>query len=122
MILELLEVDRPKTIGAKIAEYLARPPKPILRFYGDFSTEITDGKRHILFAVRNGLPLPLLYGIYAEARYNGFTDYIEKTDHIGPFSTDDWRLTLDTTKPAQIELRVGLVPFEIVTDRVKIAV
>lgn len=122
MILELIEVDRPKTIGEKLAEYLTRPPQPILRFYGDFSTEISDSKRHILFAVRNGLPLPLLYGIYAEARYDGFTDYIEKTDHIGPFSTDDWRLTLDTTEPAQIELRVGLVPLEIVTDRAKISV
>ncbi len=122
MFLELIEVDRPKTIGERIAEYLASPPQPILRFYGGFSTEISDSKRHILFAVRNGIPLPLLYGIYAEARYDGFTDYIEKTDHIGPFSTDDWRLTLDTTNPAQIELRIGLVPLEIVTDRTRITV
>ncbi|GAG54518.1 unnamed protein product [marine sediment metagenome] len=118
----LREVDRPKTIGEKVAEYLSRPPQPILRFYGDFSTETTDGRRHILFAVRSGVPLPLLYGIYVEARYDSFTDYIEKTDHILPFSTDDWRLTLDTTEPAQIELRVGLVPLEIATDRVKITV
>lgn len=122
MILELVEVDRPKTIPEKIAEYLARPPQPVLKFYGDFSTEVVDGGRHILFAVRNGLPLPLLYGIYVRATYDGFADYIEKTDHIGPFSTDDWRLTLDTTAPAQIELRVGLVPFEILTDRAQIAV
>lgn len=122
MILELIEIDRPKTIGEKIAEYLARPPQPILRFYGDFSTEVSNGKRHILFTVRNGLPIPLLYGIYTKASYDSFTDYIEKTDHIGPFSTDDWRLTLDITEPAQIELRVGLVPLEIVTDRVKISV
>ena len=121
-MLLLKESDVPKTSGEKIAEYLARPPKPILRFYGDFGTEITDDRRHILFAVRNGLPLPLLYGIYVRATYDGFTDYIEKTDHIGPFSTDDWRLTLDTTAPAQIELRVGLVPFEILTDRAQIAV
>jgi len=122
VILQLLEVDRPRTIGEKIAEYLARPPQPILKFYGDFSSEVTDGKRHLLFAVRNGLPLPLLYGIYVEARYDGLADYAEKTDHIGPFSTDGWRLTLDTTSPAQIELRVGLVPLEILTDRVQIAV
>lgn len=118
----LREVDKPKSLGEKLSEYLARPPQPLLRFYGDFTTEATDGKRHILFAVRNGVPLPLLYGIYAEARYDSFTDYIENTDHIGPFSTDNWRLTLDTTEPAQIELRVGLVPFEILTDKVKIAV
>ena len=120
MILELIEVDKPKTIGEKIAEYLARPPQPILRFYGDFSSEVTDGERRILFAVRNGLPLPLLYGIYVEARYDSLADYAEKTDHIGPFSVDDWRLTLDTTRPAQIELRVGLVPLEILTDRAQI--
>ncbi|MBA7584833.1 hypothetical protein ES708_26796 [subsurface metagenome] len=122
MILELIEVDKPRTIGEKIAEYLAKPPQPLLKFYGDFSSEVSNGKRHLLFAVRNGLPLPLLYGIYAEARYDGSTDYIEKTDHIGPWSTDNWRLTLDTTRPAQIELRVGLVPLEILTDRVQIAV
>ncbi|MBA7660133.1 hypothetical protein ES703_68132 [subsurface metagenome] len=121
MILELVEIDRPKSLGEKIAEYLARPPKPVLRFYGGFSTELTDG-RHILFAVRNGLPIPLLYGIYAEARYNAQTDYISKTDHIGPFSVDNWRLTLDISEPAQVELRVGLVPLEILTDRVKIVV
>jgi len=122
LILELVEVDRPKSLGEKISEYLARPPQPVLKFYGDFATEVTDGKRHLLFAVRNGLPLPLLYGIYVKATYDSFTDYIEKTDHIGPFSTDNWRLTLDTTQPAQIEIRVGLVPLEITTDRVKIAV
>jgi len=122
MILELIEVDIPKRLGEKISELLARPPQPVLRFYGDFSTEIADGKRHILFAVRNGLPLPLLYGVYAEARYDSFTDYIEKTDHIGPFSTDDWRLTLDTVRPARVEIKAGLIPFEILTDRVQIAV
>ena len=117
----LREVDRPKSLGEKISEYLARPPQPMLRFYGDFSTELTNGKRHLLFAVRNGLPLPLLYGIYIKANYDGFADYIEKTDHIGPFSTDDWRLTLDTIAPAVIEIRVGLVPFEILTDKIQIS-
>ena len=122
MILELVEADRPKTIGEKISQFLARPPQPLLRFYGDFGTEITNGRRHILFAIRNGVPLPLLYGIYAEARYDSFTDYLEKTDHIGPFSTDDWRLTLDTTEPAQVTMKIGLVPFEILTDRAQITV
>ncbi|GAI60433.1 unnamed protein product [marine sediment metagenome] len=122
MILELVEIDRPKSLGEKIAEYTARPPQPILKFYGGFSSEVTDGERHLLFAVRNGLPLPLLYGIYVEARYDSLADYAEKTDHIGPFSTDDWRLTLDITSPAQIELRVGLVPVEILMDRAQIAV
>jgi len=118
----LREVDKPKSLGEKIAEYLARPPQPILKFYGDFSTELANGKKHLLFAVRNGLPLPLLYGIYVKASYDSLTDYIEKTDHIGPFSTDDWRLTLDTTDPAVIEIRVGLVPFEILTDRAQITI
>ena len=118
----LREVDKPKSLGEKISEYLARPPQPILKFYGDFSTELANGKKHLLFAVRNGVPLPLLYGIYVKARYNSFADYIEKTDHIGPFSTDDWRLTLDTTDPAEVEIRVGLVPWEILTDRVQLAI
>ena len=121
MRLELVEADRPKNLGEKISEYLARPPQPILRFC-DYSSETADSKRHILFAVRNGLPIPLLYGIYAEAKYNAMTDYISKTDHIGPFSVDNWRLSLDTTEPAQVTLRVGLVPFEIMTDRVQLAV
>ncbi|GAI71925.1 unnamed protein product [marine sediment metagenome] len=121
-MLLLKEVDKPKSLGEKISEYLARPPQPILKFYGDFSTELTNGKKHLLFAVRNGLPLPLLYGIYVKVSYNSFTDYIEKTDHIGPFSTDDWRLTLDTTDPAVIEIRVGLIPLEIMTDKAQIAV
>ena len=112
----LREVDKPKSLGEKISEYLAKPPQPILRFYGDFSTERANGKKHLLFAVRNGLPIPLLYGIYVRASYDSFTDYIEKTDHIGPFSTDDWRLTLDTLEPNEVEIRVGLVPFEIMTD------
>ena len=121
-MLLLREVDRPKGLGEKISEYLSRPPQPILRFCGDFSTELANGKKHLLFAVRNGMPLPLLYGIYVKASYDSLTDYIEKTDHIGPFSTDDWRLTLDTTDPAVIEIRVGLVPFEILTDRSQITV
>lgn len=122
MILELVESDRPRGLGAKIAEYVARPPLPILRFYGDFSTEIASGGRHLLFALRNGLPLPLLYGVYVKATYDGFTDYVEKVDHIGPLSTDDWRLTLDNTKPTELEIRVGILPFEILTARVQIAV
>ena len=118
----LREVDTPKSLGEKIAEYLARPPQPILKFYGDFSTELANGKKHLLFAVRNGLPLPLLYGIYVKASYDSLTDYIEKTDHIGPFSTDDWRLTLDTTDPAVLEIRVGLVPLEIMTDKTRVTI
>ncbi|MBA7585130.1 hypothetical protein ES708_27100 [subsurface metagenome] len=121
-MLLLREIDRPKSLGEKIAEYAARPPKPVLKFYGDFRTELANGKKHLLFAVRNGLPLPLLYGIYVRASYDSLTDYIEKTDHIGPFSTDDWRLTLDTTDPAVVEIRVGLVPFEFLLDRTQITV
>ena len=118
----LREVDKPKSLGEKISEYLARPPQPILKFYGDFSTELANGKKHLLFAVRNGLPFLLPYGIYVRASYNSLADYIEKTDHIGPFSTDDWRLTLDTTTPAMVEIRVGLVPFEFLTDRAQVVV
>lgn len=114
----LKEVDRPKSIGEKIAEFLARPPQPLLKFYGDFSSEVANGKKHLLFAVRNGVPLPLLYGIYIKAD----NEYIERTDHIGPFSVDNWRLTLDRVEPVQVEIRVGLVPLEILLDEAKIAV
>jgi len=114
----LKEVDRPKSLGEKIAEYIARPPQPILRFYGHFSTEGSDGPRVVHFAVRNGLPLPLLYGIYVKAD----AEYIEKTDHIGPFSIDNWRLTLDNTSPTGVEISVGLVPVEILTDRTQIVI
>ena len=118
MILELVEFDRPKSIGDKLAEYLARPPQPVLRFY-NYSVEGGNGGRQILFSVRNGLPLPLLYGVYVNAAHDGHTDYVEKTDHIGPFSTDDWRLTLDSSEPVQLDIRLGLVPFEIQTDVLK---
>lgn len=114
----LREADRPKSLGEKIAEALGRPPQPILRFYGDFGMEMANGKKHLLFAVRNGLPLPLFYGIYIKA--DG--EYIEKTDHIGPWSVDDWRLTLDNIEPAEVEIRVGLVPWEILTDKVNVVV
>ncbi|MBA7571386.1 hypothetical protein ES708_13148 [subsurface metagenome] len=116
----LKESDRPKSLGEKIAEAMGRPPMPILRFYGDFSTETADGKRHLLFAVRNGLPLPLFYGIYVEAAHNSQTEYIEKADHIGPFSVDNWRLTLDTLEPSVIKIRLGLLPFEILLDKAQI--
>jgi len=119
LILELLEYDKPKSLGAKLAEYLARPPQPILRFY-QYSAEGWNGGRQLLLSVRNGLPLPLLYGLYVNAAYDDHSDYAEKSDHIGPFSTDDWRLTLDSNEPAQLDIRLGLVPFEIQTDRLKV--
>lgn len=112
----LKESDRPKSLGEKIAEALGRPPQPVLRFYGDFSRETADAKKHLHFAVRNGLPFPLLYGIYVKAN----AEYIEKTDHIGPWSVDNWRLTLDTIETSNVEIRVGLLPFEILTDRAQI--
>lgn len=122
MILELIESDSPKTFGEKVAEYTASPPKPILKFYGSARKEVAMAKRNIFFSVRNGTPLPLLYSITAEAIYNRFHDYCRKTDHIGPFSVDDWRLTLDNIEPAQLKLIVGLVPFEIETDTMMLSI
>ena len=114
----LRESDRPKSLGEKIAEYVARPPQPILRFYGDFSTEGSDGRRVLHFAVRNGLPLPLLYGIYVGAN----SEYLEKTDHIGPFSTDNWILETESKGESQVDIRVGLLPFEILTDKARVTI
>ena len=115
-MLLLRESDRPKSMGEKIAEYVARPPQPVLRFYGDFSTEGANDRRVLHFAVRNGLPLPLLYGIYVEA--NG--EYIEKTDHIGPFSIDNWILDMENREETQVDIRVGLLPFELLTDKARL--
>ena len=116
-MLLLRESDKPKSLGEKIAEFVARPPQPILRFYGDFTTKSADGQKQLIFAVRNGLPLPLLYGIYIETE----TEYIEKTDHIGPWSIDDWRLTIENVTTNQVSVRVGILPFELLTDRAVIA-
>lgn len=122
MISILKESEKPKSLPEKLSEYLAKPPQPVLRFYGDFRTEVLDNKKQILFALRNGLPLPLLYGVYVEVRYDSFSDYIEQTDHIGPFSIDNWRLVLNSIETGEVEIRLGLVPMEILTDRVKIVV
>lgn len=122
MLLELIEIDKPKTIGEKVAEFLAKPPQPILRFYGGISTEADRQGRQILFSVRNGVPLPLLYGVYVEAKYDSLTDYIERTDHIGGFCTDNWRLEFDNNLPAQVQIRLGIVPFEILTDKAEFAI
>ncbi len=114
----LRESDRPKSLGEKIAEYMARPPRPILRFYGDFSTEASDGRKLLHFAVRNGLPLPLFYGIYVESN----AEYLEKTDHIGPFSIDDWILDMESKGESQVDIRVGVLPFEILTDKARVTI
>jgi hypothetical protein len=116
-MLLLRESDRPKSLGEKIAEYVARPPQPILRFYGDIQTKVVDGGKQLKFAVRNGLPIPLLYGIYVETD----SQYVEKTDHIGPWSVDDWCLIIDNPKDEPVEIRVGILPFEILTDRAKVS-
>ena len=108
MIQLLRESDIPKTFKQKVAEFAARPPQPILRFRDEPRWE--DNTLH--FNLRNGLPLPLLYGIYVEA--DG--DYAEKTDHMHAFSTDSWCLTFDR-RPAKVQIKVGLVPWEIQTDR-----
>ena len=120
--LQLVEIDRPRSLGEKLAEYLARPPQPLLKFYGPIEEELAFDGCHVTFAVRNGLPIPLLYGVYVTIRQNSSVEYISKTDHIGPFSTDDWRLTLDRNGETGVEIRVGLVPFEILTERVQIVV
>jgi len=107
MIIEIVENDTPRDVKDKLAEYIARPPQPVLRFYGKHSWEGSTFK----FQVRNGMPIPLMYGIYVIAE----GDYREATDHIGPFSTDWWRVVFDS-KPSRITIRLGLLPFEIQTD------
>lgn len=108
MITILQESDFPKSFAQKVSEFLARPPQPVLRFKDEPRWEGNS----LVFNLRNGTFFPLLYGVYVEA--DG--DYAERTDHIGPFSTDLWRLTFDR-RPAKVSIKVGLVPFEIRTDR-----
>lgn len=112
MIVHLIESDKPKLAMDWLSQLLARPPQPILRFFGDFKR---DGNT-LTFAIRNGVPLPLLYGVYVEA--DG--DYAEATDSMLPFSVDTWRVEFDVM-PASVDIRVGLVPVEFQTDRRKIA-
>lgn len=117
-MLLLKESDTPKSLGEKVSEFFARPPQPILRFYGDFSKKIDNGKKLLLFSIRNGIPFPLLYGVYVETD----AEYIEKTDHIGPWSVDNWALVIENPETSQVSIRVGIVPFEILTDRVSVTV
>ena len=111
MIVEIIENDTPRDTKDKLAEYLARPPQPLLRFYGRHSWEGNTFK----FQVRNGVPIPLIYGIYISS--DG--DHREATDHIGPFSTDWWRVTFDS-RPSRVSLKLGLVPFEVQTDKLEV--
>ena len=112
MIIEIVENDTPRDVKTKLAEYIARPPQPILRFYGKHSWEGSTFK----FSVRNGLPIPLMYGIYVDS--DG--DYREATDHIGPFSTDWWRVTFDK-RPSKVVLKLGIIPFEFQTDKLEVS-
>ena len=112
MIIEIVENDTPRDVKTKLAEYIARPPQPVLRFYGEHSWEGSTFK----FSVRNGLPVPLMYGIYA----NSDGDYREATDHIGPFSTDWWRIHFDE-RPSQVSLKLGILPFELQTDKLEVS-
>jgi len=119
--LRLSEVDAPKSLGEKLSEYLARPPQPLLRFYGEIGTEQSSEGVILVFSVRNGLPLPLMYGVYVNINYvGGGKDYISETDHIGPFSTDNWRLLIGNSTPANVIIELGLTPFEIKTDKVEV--
>ena len=119
MILELVESDTPKTMSQKVAEYAARPPIPILRFY-------KEPKRtgdYLEFSVRNGTIVPLLYNVAVEIRYDNTVDYIQVADHIGPFSEDKWRLRFTQSEPGpgQCTITTGLLPFEFQTDVRRVA-
>ena len=112
MIISIVESDVPRSIGKRIAEYVARPPKPILRFYGEHFWEGDTFNFH----VRNGLPIPLFYGVYVEA--DG--DYREDMDHIGPFGTDNWKVDFDS-RPSRVSIKISLVPVEITVDKLVVS-
>ena len=87
MITILRENDAPKSFREKVAEFLARPPMPFIRFHGEPWWEGNT----LRFRLRNGLPLDMLYGVYVKGDDG---DYAERPDHIGPFSTDLWQLKI----------------------------
>lgn len=108
MITVLKESDWPKSFREKIAEFIGRPPKPLIRFEDE---PRWDGNT-LHFAVRGGLPLPLLYDIYVEADGSE----AERADFMHAFSLDRWAVAFDK-RPSRVEIRVGIVPFEILGDR-----
>ena len=111
MITAVRESDSPKSLGERVSEFMSRPPQPILRFKDEPWWEGNT----LHFKIRGGLPIPLFYGVYVEANGN----YSEKTDHMHPFSTDVWSLTFDR-RPSTVKIKLGIVPFEILTDRMEI--
>ena len=59
----------------------------------------------------------------AYGRHAAFADeYLEKTDHIGPFSIDDWILDMGNKAESQVDIRVGILPFEILTDKARVTI
>ena len=121
MALKLYESDSPRSFNSKLAEYTAKPAWPSIRFLKDQISVITQpsGKR-IEFAVRSGLPIPLVYTIYVEAMRGDKSEKIHTYDHIGPISTDDWVLEIEEWEPEKVEMKVGIEPWEIGTDTVEV--
>ena len=121
MALKLYESDTPRTFQSKFTEYVQKPAWPSLRFLKD-QVQVRDqpeGTR-IEFAVRSGLPVPLIYAIYVEALGSSQSEKTYDYEHIGPFSTDDWVLEIREWEPERVEVRVGLEPFEVQTDSIEV--
>lgn len=124
MALKIYESDIPRTFHSKLAEYVQKPAWPSLRFL-KAQVRVTrgPGRVRIDFAVRSGLPIPLIYAIWVEAYNTHEGEMLERGyeyDHIGPLSTDDWTVEISEWVPSKVVLRVGIEPFEIGTDRVEI--
>ena len=49
-------------------------------------------------------------------------EYLEKTDHIGLSSIDDWLLDMGKKGESQVDIRVGVLPFEILTDKARLTI
>ena len=123
MAILLRESDAPRSFQSKIAEYVQKPAAPTIRFLKDQIKveEVPGGGKRIRFALRSGLPIPLIYSVLIRAQGNGLVDELIDYDHIAPFSTDDWVADISGFSPDSVHLEVGIEPFEIRTDRMDVA-
>lgn len=121
MAMVLRESDRPRKFASKLAEFVQKPAAPTILFLKDqLRVEPMPTGRRVVFAVRSGLPIPIIYTIFSRASDGRLSEEMADYDHIGPFSTDDWVLEITGWKPDTVHLKLGIEPFEFFTDEVSV--
>lgn len=108
----------PKRVPREFSRFFAHPSRPRFVFAPDIELEEGPEQVHVKFSVLNHLPTPIFYSVSTEVFTEGLKEYSHEVNFIWPLCRDDWRLTLDKqSAPRQVELRLGLQPFEVCTDR-----